>query len=173
MSETHPSRPARPADKRTLLERLVEFLSPGPDSKDELIVPLADAEQRELIEPESRIMLEGVIRMADMTAGDVMVATKRMDMLDIDAPYATFSKADVVRRGSALGVRFDLTLSCMNPQMPLEPRAPRAPRAPREPLFLHCGLCSKCRERHDAFLEAGLADPTAYADRRFTNGASS
>jgi len=66
---------------------VVEFLSPGPDSKDELIESLADAEQRELIEPESRIMLEGVLRMADMTAGDVMVAAPRMDLLDIDAPY--------------------------------------------------------------------------------------
>ena len=32
-------------------------------------------------------MLEGVIRMAGMTVGDVMVAVRRMDMLDIDAPY--------------------------------------------------------------------------------------
>jgi hemolysin (HlyC) family protein len=32
-------------------------------------------------------MLEGVIRMADLTAGDVMVAAPRMDMLDIGAPY--------------------------------------------------------------------------------------
>lgn len=32
-------------------------------------------------------MLEGVIRMADMTAGDVMVAAPRMDLLDISAPY--------------------------------------------------------------------------------------
>jgi magnesium and cobalt transporter len=48
---------------------------------------LADAEQRELIAPESRAMLEGVIRMADMTAGDVMVAAPRMDLLDIAAPY--------------------------------------------------------------------------------------
>jgi magnesium and cobalt transporter len=74
-------------DKRSLFERLVEFLSPGPDSRDELIETLADAEHRELIAPESRIMLEGVIRMADMIAGDVMVAAPRMDLLDIDAPY--------------------------------------------------------------------------------------
>jgi magnesium and cobalt transporter len=33
------------------------------------------------------MMLEGVIRMADMTAGDVMVPTPHMDLLDIDAPY--------------------------------------------------------------------------------------
>ena len=70
-----------------MFERLVEFLSPGPDSRDELIETLADAEHRELIAPESRVMLEGVLRMADMSAGDVMVATPRMDMLDIDAPY--------------------------------------------------------------------------------------
>ncbi|MBA3598179.1 MAG: CBS domain-containing protein [Methylibium sp.] len=74
-------------DRRNLFERLIEFLSPGPDSKTQLIESLADAEQRELIEPESRIMLEGVLRMADMSAGDVMVAAPRMDLLDIDAPY--------------------------------------------------------------------------------------
>ena len=98
MSEPQPGRPARAGDKaaphavkagdkRSLFERVVEFLSPGPDSKDELIETLADAELRELIEPESRIMLEGVLRMADMTAGDVMVAAPRMDLLDIGAPY--------------------------------------------------------------------------------------
>jgi magnesium and cobalt transporter len=96
VSEPHSGRSARaaharpadkPADKRSILERLVEFISPGPDSRDELIESLADAEDRELIGPESRAMLEGVIRMADMTAGDVMVAAPRMDLLDINAPY--------------------------------------------------------------------------------------
>jgi magnesium and cobalt transporter len=74
-------------DKRGLFERLVQFLSPGPDSTDELMATLADAEQRALIAPESRVMLEGVLRMAEMSAGDVMVAAPRMDLLDIDAPY--------------------------------------------------------------------------------------
>jgi 7-cyano-7-deazaguanine synthase len=72
--------------------------------------------------------------------------------LQIDAPYAGTSKADVIRRGLALGVRFELTLSCMSP-------VSGAGLGPA----LHCGTCSKCRERHDAFVEAGLADPTAYA----------
>jgi magnesium and cobalt transporter len=86
VSDPHPSRsPA--AEKRSFFERLVEYIVPGPDSKDELIETLADAEKRELIDPDSRSMLEGVIRMADMTAGDVMVATPRIDWLDIDAPY--------------------------------------------------------------------------------------
>ncbi len=75
------------ADKRSFFERLVEFISPGPDSKAELIRTLASAEDRELIEPESRLMLEGVLRMADMSAGDVMVPTLHMDMLDIAASY--------------------------------------------------------------------------------------
>jgi magnesium and cobalt transporter len=74
-------------DKRNLFQRIVEFVHRGPDSTDELMETLADAEDRELIAPESRMMLEGVIRMADMTAGDVMVAAPRMDMLAIDAPY--------------------------------------------------------------------------------------
>ncbi|MEI6028938.1 MAG: transporter associated domain-containing protein [Betaproteobacteria bacterium] len=96
MSEPHSGRSARASqqrladkhqDKRSILDRLVEFISPGPDSRAELIETLADAEARELIGPESRSMLEGVIRMADMTAGDVMVAAPRMDLLDINAPY--------------------------------------------------------------------------------------
>jgi magnesium and cobalt transporter len=91
VSDPHSHRTSRgtqpQGDKRTLFERLVEFLAPGPDSKDELIETLADAEKRELIEPESRLMLEGVIRMAGMSAGDVMVAAPHMDLLDIDAPY--------------------------------------------------------------------------------------
>jgi magnesium and cobalt transporter len=88
LSVSPTARHARSAeDKRSLFERLVDFISPGPDSRAELIATLADAEQRELIEPESRQMLEGVLRMADLSAGDVMVAAPRMDLLDIDAPY--------------------------------------------------------------------------------------
>jgi len=78
---------AAPADKRPFLKKLLDLIAPGPDSRDQLISSLADAEHKELIEPESRMMLEGVIRMADMTAGDVMVASRHMDLLDIDAPY--------------------------------------------------------------------------------------
>ena len=79
--------------------------------------------------------------------------------LQIAAPYASLGKADVIRRGVALGLPLDLTLSCMNP-------APPAPPG-------HCGLCSKCRERHDAFLEAGVPDPTVYASRRHIDPAKS
>jgi 7-cyano-7-deazaguanine synthase len=76
--------------------------------------------------------------------------------LDIAAPFAHASKADVIRRGAALGVRFELTQSCMNPP-------------PNAAFAEHCGVCSKCRERHDAFLKAGVEDPTLYADHRFVD----
>ena len=76
-----------PPPRRGLFQKLVELLAPGPDSRDHLIESLADAEDKELIAPESRMMLEGVLRMADLTAGDVMVATPRMDLLDIGADY--------------------------------------------------------------------------------------
>ena len=75
--------------------------------------------------------------------------------LRIDAPFAHVGKAEVISRGVALGVPFELTLSCMNPVVSDRPLRAR-----------HCGACSKCRERHDAFVEAGVVDPTAYVDQR-------
>lgn len=87
MSDPHPARLPDKEDKRTFLQKLVEFIHPGPDSTAELIETLAEAEENNVIGAESRVMLEGVIRMADMTAGDVMVPATRMDLIDIDAPY--------------------------------------------------------------------------------------
>jgi 7-cyano-7-deazaguanine synthase len=66
----------------------------------------------------------------------------------IDAPFATMHKSDVIRLGVELKVPFELTLSCMNPRR-----------------GLHCGQCSKCRERRDAFHDAGVDDPTSYASQ--------
>jgi 7-cyano-7-deazaguanine synthase len=92
--------------------------------------------------------------------------------LRVDAPFANMEKAEVVRRGVDLGVPFELTLSCMNPVRGTGLRTGRAEAAVRYgdpspvPVPVHCGACSKCRERHDAFLAAGLADPTEYAETR-------
>ena len=87
MSDPHPARASEKEDKRTFLQKIAEFIHPGPDSRAELIETLADAEDNDIIGAESRVMLEGVIRMADLTAGDVMVAAPRMDMLNIDSPH--------------------------------------------------------------------------------------
>lgn len=87
MSDQTPTRLPEKDDKRSLLQKLVEFLHPGPDSTAELIKTLADAEDNNVIGVESRVMLEGVIRMANMTAGDVLVSATRMDLINIDAPY--------------------------------------------------------------------------------------
>jgi magnesium and cobalt transporter len=87
VSDPHPARLPEREDKRTFLQKLAEFIHPGPDSTDELIETLAEAEENHIIGAESRAMLEGVIRMADMTAGDVMVPATRMDLVNIDDPF--------------------------------------------------------------------------------------
>ena len=86
MSDPYPARPAEREDKRSFLQKLAEFIHPGPDSAADLIETLAEAEDNRIINTESRLMLEGVIRMADMTAGDVMVPAPRMDLLNIEDP---------------------------------------------------------------------------------------
>lgn len=69
--------------------------------------------------------------------------------IEIATPFLDWAKEDVIRRGVELQVAFEHTLSCMNPA----------------PGPMHCGLCSKCRERRDAFAAAEVSDPTTYAHR--------
>jgi 7-cyano-7-deazaguanine synthase len=66
--------------------------------------------------------------------------------LSVDAPLVMLSKADIVRRGTALGVDYSLTVSCY--QADEEGRA--------------CGRCESCRLRREGFAAAGVADPTRY-----------
>ena len=87
MSDPHHSRLPEREDKRSFLQKVAEFIHPAPESPDELIETLAEAEDNQVIGTESRVMLERVIRMADMSAGEVMVAAPRMDLVNIDAPF--------------------------------------------------------------------------------------
>lgn len=91
MSDSSPSgapqQSLRHEDKRGFLQKLAEFIHPGPDSTDELIETLAEAEDNDIINAESRIMLEGVLRIAKMSAGDVMVAAPKMDVLNVESGY--------------------------------------------------------------------------------------
>ena len=68
--------------------------------------------------------------------------------LRIRAPLVDMSKAEIVRRGLALGIDFSLTVSCY--QADAQGRA--------------CGRCDACRLRAQGFRDAGVADPTRYAE---------
>ena len=63
--------------------------------------------------------------------------------LDVLAPLATLTKADIIRRGIALGLDYGLTHSCYDPARDGSP----------------CGRCDSCRLRAKGFAEAGVADP--------------
>lgn len=62
------------------------------------------------------------------------------------APYTTLTKAEIVARGTRLGVPYGKTYSCYQGGE------------------RHCGRCGTCRERHDAFEANGLEDPTLYEE---------
>ena len=60
-------------------------------------------------------------------------------------PFIALTKAEIAARGAALGVDFSKTWSCYKGGS------------------IHCGTCGTCVERREAFLLAGLEDPTPYA----------
>jgi 7-cyano-7-deazaguanine synthase len=61
----------------------------------------------------------------------------------IHTPLITLSKADIIRRGVALGLDYGLTTSCYNPSPEGRP----------------CGRCDSCVLRAKGFREAGIVDP--------------
>ena len=63
------------------------------------------------------------------------------------APLARLSKAEIIALGMRLGVPFEATVSCYDPD--------RAGRA--------CGRCESCVLRRRGFAAAGVPDPTRYA----------
>ena len=66
--------------------------------------------------------------------------------LELLRPFIRFTKAEIARRGHELGVDFSKTWSCYKGGT------------------LHCGACGTCVERREAFMLAGLPDPTAYLE---------
>lgn len=68
------------------------------------------------------------------------------DGVAISAPYTDMTKADIARRGAGLGVDYLDTYSCYKGGA------------------RHCGRCGTCVERREAFLQAGIADPTEYEE---------
>ena len=74
------------------------------------------------------------------------IAEGTYEGITIDAPYTNITKTDIARRGAALGVDYAHTYSCYKGGE------------------RHCGRCGTCTERRQAFAEAGVPDPTDYAD---------
>jgi 7-cyano-7-deazaguanine synthase len=66
--------------------------------------------------------------------------------LEVLRPFIAMSKAEIVKRGRELGVDFALTWSCYRGGAH------------------HCGKCGTCVERREAFLLAGMEDPTVYEE---------
>jgi 7-cyano-7-deazaguanine synthase len=78
-----------------------------------------------------------------------MKATEGFGDVSLVAPLVYLTKADIARLGSNLGVPFALTWSCYVGGE------------------VHCGRCSTCVEREEAFALAGVEDPTEYVDPNF------
>lgn len=66
----------------------------------------------------------------------------------VHTPLIDLSKAEIIRRGLALGIDYSATVTCY--QADAEGRA--------------CGVCDACRLRREGFAQAGVADPTRYRD---------
>ena len=66
--------------------------------------------------------------------------------LRIHAPLIDLTKADIIRRGMALGVDYAMTVSCYQP----------------DDTGAACGRCDACRFRREGFEQAGVSDPTRY-----------
>ncbi len=66
--------------------------------------------------------------------------------ISIETPLMHLTKADIIEKGTALGIDYSLTVSCY--QADDEGRA--------------CGRCDSCRLRAKGFVDAGVADPTRY-----------
>jgi 7-cyano-7-deazaguanine synthase len=69
------------------------------------------------------------------------------DGFRIHSPLIELSKAQIIRRGIALGVDYAMTVSCYQPDAG----------------GAACGRCDSCRLRRDGFAAAGVPDPTRYA----------
>ncbi|MCC6345587.1 MAG: 7-cyano-7-deazaguanine synthase QueC [Nitrospirales bacterium] len=73
----------------------------------------------------------------------------------INAPLLYMTKAEIIRRGTELGLDYSLTWSCYDPR---EAR-PEERKTSSSPVHIPCGRCDSCLFRAKGFEEAGLEDP--------------
>jgi magnesium and cobalt transporter len=77
------------SQKKSFWSKLVQLFNGELKNKDELVEALNDAEDRELIKPETKLMIEGVLEVSDMRVRDIMIPRAQMVTLDINQPIET------------------------------------------------------------------------------------
>jgi magnesium and cobalt transporter len=85
MSDDHPHSSNGSANK-SILDKLVQVFTGEPKNKDELVDVLNDAEDRDLIKPETKLMIQGVLEVSDMRVRDIMIPRSQMVTLDVNDP---------------------------------------------------------------------------------------
>ncbi|NQZ86084.1 MAG: CBS domain-containing protein [Colwellia sp.] len=83
MSDDHPHSSNGSANK-SILDKLVQVFTGEPRNKEELVEVLNDAEDRDLIKPETKLMIQGVLEVSDMRVREIMIPRSQMITLDIN-----------------------------------------------------------------------------------------
>lgn len=76
--------------KRSILERLGALLIRAPDNRQQLLDLLRQSHEKNLLDADALSMVEGVMQVADLSAGDIMVPRAQMDVIDIAEPPEAF-----------------------------------------------------------------------------------
>jgi len=69
---------------KSIWTKIIQIFTGEPKNKEELVEVLNDAEDRELIKPETKQMIEGVLEVSDMRVRDIMIPRSQMVTLDIN-----------------------------------------------------------------------------------------
>lgn len=72
------------SSSKTWLGRITQMLQGEPQNKEELVEVIADAQERDLIDPEIKDMMEGVLGVSELKVRDIMIPRSQMITLDVD-----------------------------------------------------------------------------------------
>ena len=75
---------------KSWLDKLKNSISGEPRSKEELVSVITDAEQNEIIDPQTREMIEGVIGVNEMRVRDIMIPRAQMTTIDVEQKVEEF-----------------------------------------------------------------------------------
>jgi magnesium and cobalt transporter len=89
MSDDNPHSSNGSANK-SLLHKIMHVLTPEPKNKDQLVEVLNDAQDRDLINPETRQMIKGVLDVSEMRVRDIMIPRSQMVTIDINHKFEEF-----------------------------------------------------------------------------------